>query len=467
LPEGADFESVLPLLPTSGDVALNIWYTQRADYRGMMGCLLGDGTVNEPERFEAYGMTNLLFHAPTLHPPVLKPLEATISMAKITAVGSVAPAPADGAICVPIQMILTQPTQVDLKAAVSIDNRFGEPIAHTDAIFADRVQRTSSQLPAGAIITAYALLRLPYGAPADDYALHVRLYDEQVQPNGYALTTSDGQTRPDLQIDMKRTSGADWEAVNRNSDLPVKTNVAVAHSDLKLMAHDLTGGTYHNGDVLNLALLWSGKDQLPDLQLAAAEGKWQVGIKAPDYPNRDLITLDWRQVQIPLNADSGKANLAFADGTVIGSIAIESIPALYDAPKVDSPITIEVPNIGTLIGYSVRGDMGDRSKPFDVSLVWQAAQATTASYTVFAQLISDDGRVLAQSDSLPAGGSRPTTGWRGGEYILDEHTITFHADATAGNASLIVGLYDAATGQRVKISPTSDFINLQTGIVVR
>ena len=49
LAEGADLDTVLPLLPTSGDVALNIWYTQRADYRGMMGCILGNGTINEPE----------------------------------------------------------------------------------------------------------------------------------------------------------------------------------------------------------------------------------------------------------------------------------------------------------------------------------------------------------------------------------------------------------------------------------
>ncbi len=467
LPEGADLDAVLPLLPKSGDVALNIWYAQRADYRGMMGCLLGEGTVNEPERFETYGMTNLLFHAPRLSAPILKLVDVTSSLAKISAVGDVQPASADRAICLPIQITLTQTTNVDLKAAVSIQNQFGSEISHTDAIFADRVQRTSSQLPAGTVLTAYALLRLPYGAPAGDYTIHIRLYDEQAQPSGYSLTTTDGQTRPDFSINMTRTSGSDWAAVNRSTDLPVKSDVVVANSDLKLVAHNLTDGTYRNGHMLNLALLWSGSDDLPDLQLVSVDKKWQVAINAASYPNRDPITRDWRQVQIPLDAEAGIANVQLADGTVIGSINIQSFPAIYDAPEVDTLMNADVPNIGTLLGYSVSRDMSDRSQPFKLSLVWKAEQATTTSYTVFAQLISTDGHVLAQSDSLPANGARPTTGWRAGEYILDEHTVAFHADATAANASLIVGLYDAATNQRVPITPTADTITLQTGINVR
>ncbi len=466
LPEGADLDTVLPLLPKSGDVALNIWYTQRADYRGMMGCVLGDGTLNEPERFDAYGMTNLLFRAPTLHPPTFKAVEASLSMAKISAIGDIPPAPADHAICLPIQITLTQPTSVDLKAAVTIENTPGTQIAHTDAIFADRVQRTSSQLPVGSILTAYALLRLPYGAPSGDYKIHIRIYDEQVETFGYSLSVA-GQTLPDLMLPLKRTSGSNWAAVNRGSDLPVKADLAVPNSTLKLVAHNLNRQEYRNGDKANLVLLWSGQGDLPDLQLVSSDRKWHVDVKAPAYPNRDTIMLDWRQVQIPLDAESGTADLQFADGTVIVKLPINSIPAIYQAPQVDTPVNTNIPNVGTLVGYSVIGDMTDRTQPFNLSLVWKADQASTASYTVFAQLISSDGRVLAQSDSLPANGARPTTGWRTGEYIVDDHTVTFHADASAGTAKLIVGLYDAATGQRVPITATDDFITLQTGITVR
>src|SRR5690606_4832190 len=48
LPEGADLAAVAPLLPAAGAVELNVWYTQRADYRGMLGCVLGAASAAAP-----------------------------------------------------------------------------------------------------------------------------------------------------------------------------------------------------------------------------------------------------------------------------------------------------------------------------------------------------------------------------------------------------------------------------------
>jgi uncharacterized membrane protein len=465
LPEGADLDTVLPLLPTSGDVALNIWYTQRADYRGMMGCLVSDGTVNEPERFDAYGMTNLLFHAPTLHPTTLKPIESSLSMAEISAVGEITPAPADRAICVPIQITLTQPTTVDLKAAVSIQNSFGTEIARTDAIFADRVQRLSSQLPVGSVLTAYALLRLPYGAPAGDYSLQIRVYDEQAQPSGYNLVY-DGQNHPDLSIDFSRTSGSNWAAVNREPGGYLKQNKAVS-ADLTLVGtEDYVGGTVHPGEDFQITSLWKGKGDIPAFKLVDSEHGWSVDLPAPLYENRDDVILDWRPMHIPDDAQSGIITLELPDSKEIGYFVVEAIPFLKTPPPMDVATNVTIPNIGTLVGYSVT-DMSNRSQPFTLTLVWQAEQPTTTNYTVFAQLVSSDGQVIAQDDMMPAKGTRPTTGWRAGEYIVDEHLIAFHNDAQPTTARLIVGLYNAATSQRVPITPTSDFITLQTDIRVR
>jgi hypothetical protein len=83
------------------------------------------------------------------------------------------------------------------------------------------------------------------------------------------------------------------------------------------------------------------------------------------------------------------------------------------------------------------------------------------------QLISAEGRVLAQSDALPAGGARPTTGWRSGEYIVDDHRLSFHAGAGPGMARLIAGMYDAQTGQRVRFADGADAVTLAEGILIR
>ena len=73
--------------------------------------------------------------------------------------------------------------------------------------------------------------------------------------------------------------------------------------------------------------------------------------------------------------------------------------------------------------------------------------------------------MIAQDDAIPGG--RATTGWRAGEYVVDAHTLTFNDNATAGTAALIVGLYDAATNQRVTLADGSDAVVLARGLEVK
>ncbi|MBN8617846.1 MAG: glycosyltransferase family 39 protein [Anaerolineae bacterium] len=468
LPEGADLDAVLPLLPTSGDVALNIWYTQRADYRGMLGCVLGAGTVAPPERYDVYGMTNLLFRAPALRPIALQPFAAVLPFAALDAVGTVSPAPSDQAVCLPLQLTLTQPLSVDLKASLRVLNSLGWEVARTDAIFADRIQRTSSQLGVGAALTAYPLLRLPYAAPAGTYRVLLDIYDETAQPSGYDFTLPDSaQPRRSLEIARwQALPGADWSPSPAASALPVPLNLQVDDS-LTLLAHNLAGITLRNGDLLRIEMLWSGQGILPPLTLRARDGAWSTEIAPLSLTPINGVSLDWREARIPPDVPAGAAELRLPDGTSLAAITIDALPLLLFPPPYDVPVGIELSGVGSLEGYSVAGTMSDRSQPFTVTLNWRAAQPTAASLTVFVQLVSADGRVLAQSDSLPVQGSRPTTTWRSGEYIIDAHQLTFHADAFPTTATLIAGFYDASTGVRLPVSSGGDSIVIQEGIVVR
>ncbi len=463
LPEGADLEAIAPLLPTSGDVALNVWYTQRADFRGMMGCVLGAGTRDEPENYDVVGMTDRLFRQPGLHLPGLRPFTAELSGASLTGVGELPFETADRALCLPLQLTLTQPGSADYKVAVSIYNERGWEVARTDAIFADAAQRTASLLEAGATVTAYPLLRLPVGAPAGDYSLRVRLYDEQAQPNGYELRVPGEAARRDALVGIWTVQAADWSTVGRQTTLPVPVDHRLS-DDLTLVAHDAQAYPLRNGDRLRLALLWDGTADLPALTLADADGRWAVAIAA-DYPAGAGLRLDWREGQVPLAAPAGRAELRLPDGTVLATYPVESIPLVTDIPSVDYRVGLSLPGVGEIIGYTLEGDPAAR-QPFTVTLIWRAEAATTTSYTVFVQLVTNDGRVLAQSDRLPVEGSRPTTGWRAGEVLIDSHTLTFNDGVDGGTARLIAGMYDALTGARLPAADGADFIVLQSEIAI-
>jgi hypothetical protein len=59
---------------------------------------------------------------------------------------------------------------------------------------------------------------------------------------------------------------------------------------------------------------------------------------------------------------------------------------------------------------------------------------------------------VAQQDSQPARGQAPTLGWAPGQVIRDEYVLRLGPEPTSGEVTLEVGLYDGATGDRLKLA---------------
>ncbi len=468
LPEGADLSQIAPLLPRSGDVALNIWYTQRADYRGMLGCVLAQGTRSLPEQFTTYGMSTLIFRQPTLDLPLMEPFDAAYTVARIDSVAAVQPSTADRAACVPIMATLTAAVPGELKAALIVRNALGWEIARADAVFAQADQRASGQLAPGEMMTAYPLLRLPVGAPPGDYPLYLRLYEPDAAPDGYeVVAASTTISARDVRVGTWRvTAGADWSMVNRTTGLPQTVNQPVAGLVLAAASQDAARAlALHNGDSTRLTLLWRGSDPLPELMLRSSTGEVVATIPAASGLH-DGLTLDWRELRIPRDVEG--ALTLDADGVTVARYDVTSIPEMLTPPAFDHPVGAALPGVGTLIGYSSDVNGAVHSQSFPVVLVWQAAERLDdARYVVFVQLLDSQGQVIAQSDAPPADGARPTSGWRSGEYIVDSHALTFNDRLYTGSATLIAGLYDPVTGQRVHLADGSDVIHLPGTIAVR
>ncbi len=93
-------------------------------------------------------------------------------------------------------------------------------------------------------------------------------------------------------------------------------------------------------------------------------------------------------------------------------------------------------------GVSLRGLTWE---PLDgeiaLTLWWRASQPVDASYTVFVHLLDAEGKLVYGHDEQPCRGRCPTTTWRPGEIIRDEHLIA--PDLPPGDYRLELGLYDA------------------------
>lgn len=470
LAEGADLDGVLPLLPSSGDVALNIWYTQRADYRGMMRCILGNGTVSSPESFAVYGMSTDVYRSPRLNLPELRPVQLPFTVAEVREAGTFPlESAADQAVCMPLTITLTQPTAGELKAAVTLRNSLGWEVAHTDAVFATANQRTAAGVSPGERLSAYPLLRLPFGAPPGDYTVWLRLYDTEAMPSGFDALTEDGTPAgKDVLAGVWAVApGAAWAQTGRTTDLPVQVAIPAGES-LVLAGLERAPDDpqpVHNGDTVRLQLLWEGAGALPALTLSGSG--WQRDIASVMTGVHDVVTLDWREVLIPADATAGDAELRLPDGTVIARYMVTVLPVVYEPPAVAEPVDAILPGVGVLVGFTAEIDSVDLTRPFPVALVWQAVETPPLGYTVFVQLVDESGRVIAQSDAVPAEATRPTTGWRPGEYIEDSHLLKFNENAAPSSATLIAGLYDPVTGQRVRLADGTDAAVLMRGVVVR
>jgi len=109
----------------------------------------------------------------------------------------------------------------------------------------------------------------------------------------------------------------------------------------------------------------------------------------------------------------------------------------------------------TLVGYDWAWDTAQNR--LALTLVWRADAYTGASYKVFVHGIdTTTGRVLAQSDAVPAGWTRPTQEWRSGEYIVDVHSLAL-APEVLSTCEIRVGLYREGAEDRLRTKSGGDY----------
>jgi hypothetical protein len=99
---------------------------------------------------------------------------------------------------------------------------------------------------------------------------------------------------------------------------------------------------------------------------------------------------------------------------------------------------------------SVTVDVYDRSAAL-IRLTWRTTQSQEADLTVFTHLLSRDDQLIAQHDGIPGVGFAPTQQWPVGDPIVDNHWIWLPPELPADTLTLRVGMYDAATGDRVRL----------------
>ena len=116
-------------------------------------------------------------------------------------------------------------------------------------------------------------------------------------------------------------------------------------------------------------------------------------------------------------------------------------------------------HFGDVILLEAAGFSAEPLQPGDIARVrlsWLATEPLSVRYKITLQLLDPANQVVAQVDSEPAGGARPTTDWIPGEPVLDGYGLPIPLATPPGQYPLILAVYDAETGQRLPVSGPGD-----------
>lgn len=325
------------------------------------------------------------------------------------------------------------------------------------------------------IVESQADLTIPAGTPPGTYFLRAGVFDRARQETlgVFSLANEGSQvsvTKPPsiLQVDLPITQRIEQEVAPQ----------------LFLLGFDLPQNTLFLSRPTWLSLYWQAGDHLEQdyvmaIQLLDQQGQeaayWLGRPVFSGYPTSawsagELVRDPW-QLELPAAVAPGEYTLqvtlfdaateAQAGQTKLGPVTVLKRPQRFEIPALPNSVNVQLGKQVTLLGYDLSTEPLTGGGRLRLTLYWQAGQKLVASYTVFAHLLDAKGQVVAQHDGLPAEGAIPTPDWAVGEVIADRHLIEF-GNLAPGDYRLIVGMYDPATGERLRVAGDENSVFLET-----
>lgn len=354
----------------------------------------------------------------------------------------------------------------------------------SDHLLAEDGRPTNLWQPGQEVVT-YHHIPLPPGSAAVPFRLGLSVFsvaDGEVETEfavdasgaavGQQLVVAEGQLRSDTAVTPSVYGVPDR--------IPPLGHEIDFGDDLRLAGAVLERDELQPGETLFVHLQWLAERPLPPLMpileltqdgevLAASSTSATHEYYPSDLWQPGALVNDHRSLTIPATS-AGTAVLTVSIGDEvyeIGQIEISGQSRQMTAPEVMQKVEAVFADVGQLVGFDLRQTTYSPGESIPLILYWQSGQTGgDVAYTVFVHVLGADGRILAQHDAPPANGQRPTPGWIEGEFITDPHTVALGNDVPAGPVSIVIGLYDPQTNERLRLPDGRDAYQLPIELVI-
>jgi hypothetical protein len=390
-----------------------------------------------------------------------------------------------------------QTLREDYATSLRLEDENGLIWAQSDGQPRDNHMRTSTSL-AGEVWREFRGLRVPAGTPPGTYSVALTVYNAKT---GQPLNPS-GQQYPkkDRAVILGTIHVGVPDQQLQPVSLPVTPKMHAVFGEQLALLGKKWGRDQTAGFPMRLQLYWQSIDRMPsDYQISLklqdhvgnTAGEVILPISRADYPTSlwPIGSLVKGNYLLPITPSSPageyKLILSVVDsrtGTIIetpdggsyvlGNVQVKARTVSSSGPPMKTPVDTKFDKNISLLGYTIQPEPKEATPgkplsvsqdPMNVTLYWTLrSDANTVqagfpdSYTVFVQLLDKQGKLVSQHDGIPGGGQLPTTAWIGNDVVVDTHTISLPTDTQKGPFTLIVGLYNSETMQRLMTSKGTD-----------
>jgi len=335
----------------------------------------------------------------------------------------------------------------------------------------------ASAWPVGTLVRTPLRLAVPAGTPPGRYRLEVGWYRfVDGQPIWLPWTSGDRLALGDVAV----VAPEDWQALPL-PQVTHPTGVTVGQG-VRLLGFDAPSLEAHPGDTLHLDLYWQAMEDGPgpgqavlqlsgdapsrDGEILARAASSPAGGRAPFAGlAAGQVVRDPRSLKLPGGLPPGVYSLSVgrqrSDGTwlpvqrgpfslgltyPLATVRVPGRSVNLSPPEPQHTVDARFGDGIRLVGYDLE------AHPLDVELVlyWQALEPVADRFKIFVHLIGEGGPsdIRAQVDAYPR---LPTSGWVPGEYLSDRVALDLSPDLPPGPYTLLLGLYESATGGRLPV----------------
>jgi len=355
----------------------------------------------------------------------------------------------------------------DYNVSIRVVDEFGVIWGQVDRLPIGGLFRTNQWLP-GHIIRDEYKLNLDPAIPPGKYTFDILMYDfeteeifEQVQSVGSITVTP-----PETPLDLDTF----------HSLLP-HTQQTELMPNLSLIGHDFEPTSVLVGQKERFKLYWYADKKLSRDHNFYLVAQHTSGLQLPLFiqpvGSKKYPTSQWQAKHIlavahyfafPFDAPEGDYTLSIRGDTSLsagepicqaelGKITVLGPPSTIDLtelPQIE-PFTAQLGDEVRLIGYQLK----KTAIGIDLQLYWQSIWTPSDDFKVFVHVSDENENIVAQEDSIPVGGTRPTTSWFPAEVLADRYFVS----APPGEYTIWIGMYSPIDGQRLPIVNSSGSVS--------